>query len=54
MLAYLDLWIAVDAPQRDAMHVSIDNATQRRATLTTELQTGPVLSRVRRQKIFTG
>jgi len=27
MLAYLDLWIAVDAPQRDAMNVSIDNAT---------------------------
>jgi hypothetical protein len=54
MLAYLDLWIAVDAPQRDAMHVSIDNATQRRATLTAELQASPALSCVRRQKVFTG
>jgi len=26
MLAYLDLGIAINAPQRDAMHVSINNA----------------------------
>jgi len=53
MSAYLDLWIAVDAPQRYAMHVSIDNATERRATLTAELQTSSMLARVGRQELFT-
>ena len=46
MPAYLNVWVAVDASQCHAMHLSIDYAAQCRATRTAEHETRTVLSDV--------
>ena len=53
MLAYLDLRVAVNTAQSYAVHASIYNAAQRRATLAAEPQTGSMRSDVRRQKVLS-